>query len=94
MPIQDEGLPEPNSFLSNVVRPKAIEMANAEVVKVKNKAPRVGRSAGVLFNFDSSSEVMKSAKELQSMALQQPFVISPRNTGKCLLKKQTYAAMS
>ena len=36
---------------------------------------------------------MKSAKELQSMALQLPFVISPRNTGKCLLKKQAYAAI-
>ena len=43
MSIQDEGLPEPNSSLSNVVPPKAIEMANAKVVMVKNKAPRVGR---------------------------------------------------
>ena len=48
MPIQDEGLPEPSSSLSNVVPPKAIEMANAEVVKVKNKAPRGGRSVPYL----------------------------------------------
>ena len=48
MPIQDEGLPEPNSSWNNVVPPKAIEMANAEVVKVKNKAPRGGRSVPYL----------------------------------------------
>ena len=50
MPIQDEGLPEPNSSLNNVVPPKAIEMANAEIVhvKVKNKAPRGGRSVPYL----------------------------------------------
>ena len=29
--IQDEELPEPSSCLSNVVPPKAIEMANAKV---------------------------------------------------------------
>ena len=46
--IQDEGLPEPSSSLSNVVPPKAIEMANAEVVKVKNKAPRSSRSVPYL----------------------------------------------
>ena len=48
VPIQDEGLPEPSSSLSNVVPPKAIEMANAEVVKVKNKAPRGSRSVPYL----------------------------------------------
>ena len=48
VPIQDEGLPEPSSSLSNVVPPKAIEMANAEVVKVKNKARRGSRSVPYL----------------------------------------------
>ena len=38
--IQDEELPEPSSCLSNTVPLKAIEMANAKVVKVKNKPPR------------------------------------------------------
>ena len=37
--IQDEELQEPSSCLSNVVPPKAIEMANAKVVKMKNKPP-------------------------------------------------------
>ena len=37
--IQDEKLPEPSSCLSNVVPPNTIEMANAKVVKVKNKPP-------------------------------------------------------
>ena len=48
VPIQDEGLPEPSSSLINVVPPKAIEMTNAEVVKVKNKAPRGSRSVPYL----------------------------------------------
>ena len=33
--IQDEELPEPSTCLSNAMPPKAIEIANAEVVKVK-----------------------------------------------------------
>ena len=47
--IQDEELPEPSSCLSNIVPLKAIEMANAEVVKVKNKPPCGTRSAPYLF---------------------------------------------
>ena len=46
--MQDEELPEPSSCLSDVVPPKAIEMANAEVSKVKNKPPRGARSAPYL----------------------------------------------
>ena len=42
------GMPEPPLSLSNVVPPKATEMANAEVVMVKNKAPCVGRSVPYL----------------------------------------------
>ena len=37
--VQDQGLPEPTSSLSNFVPPKAIELANTEVEKVKNKGP-------------------------------------------------------
>ena len=37
--VQDQGLPEPTSSLSNFVPPKAIESANTEVEKVKNKGP-------------------------------------------------------
>ena len=37
--VQDQGLPEPTSSLSNFVSPKAIESANTEVEKVKNKGP-------------------------------------------------------
>jgi len=48
MQIQDERLPEPSSALSGVVPPKAIEMANAEVIKVKNKVPHGTRSAPYL----------------------------------------------
>ena len=48
MLIQDEGLPEPSSSLNDVVPPKAIEMVNAEVVKVKNKAPCGGKSVPYL----------------------------------------------
>ena len=43
--IQDQGLPEPTSSLSNFVSPKAIELANTEVEKVKNKGPQGARSA-------------------------------------------------
>ena len=45
--IQDEELPEPSSCLSNVP-PKAIEMTNAIVVKMKNKPPRGTRLAPYL----------------------------------------------
>ena len=45
---QDEELPEISSHLSNVVPLKAIEMANAKVVKVKNKTPHGTRSAPYL----------------------------------------------
>ena len=46
--VQDQGLPEPTSSLSNFVPPKAIELANTEVDKVKNKGPRGTRSAPYL----------------------------------------------
>ena len=46
--IQCKELPEPSSCLSNVVPPKAIEMANAKVVKVKNKPPCGTRSVPYL----------------------------------------------
>ena len=45
MIVQDQGLPEPTSNLSNFVSPKAIELANTEVEKVKNKGSRGARSA-------------------------------------------------
>ena len=38
--VQDQGLPEPTSSLSNFVPSKAIELANTEVEKVKKKGPR------------------------------------------------------
>ena len=37
--VQDQELPEPTSSLSNFVPPKAIESANTDVEKVKNKGP-------------------------------------------------------
>ena len=37
--VQDQGLPEPTSSLSNFVPPKAIKLPNTEVEKVKNKGP-------------------------------------------------------
>ena len=43
--VQDQGLPESTSSFSNFVPPKAIELANTEVEKVKNKGPRGARSA-------------------------------------------------
>ena len=46
--VQDQGLPKPTSSLSNFVTPKAIESANTEVEKVKNKGPRGARSAPYL----------------------------------------------
>ena len=46
--VQDQGLPEPTSHLNNFVPPKAIELANTEVKKVKNKEPRGTRSAPYL----------------------------------------------
>ena len=48
MIVQDQGLPEPTSRLSNFVPPKAIESANTEVEKVKNREPRGARSAPYL----------------------------------------------
>ena len=61
---QDEELPEPSSRLSNVVPPKAIEMANSEVVKVKNKIPRGTRSAPYLILTPAQQcEVGKRAAE-------------------------------
>ena len=35
--VQDQGLPEPTSSLSNFVPPKAIKLTNTEVEKVKKK---------------------------------------------------------
>ena len=48
--VQDQGLPEPTSRLSNLVfvPPKANESANTEVEKVQNKEPRGARSAPYL----------------------------------------------
>ena len=46
--VQDQGLPEPTSSLSNFVPPKAIESTNTEVEQVKNKGPRGTRSAPYL----------------------------------------------
>ena len=46
--VQDQGLPEPTSSLSNFVPPKTIELANTEVEKVKNKGPQGARSAPYL----------------------------------------------
>ena len=43
-----QGLPEPTSSLSNFVPPKATELANTEVEKVKNKGPQGTRSAPYL----------------------------------------------
>ena len=43
--VQDQGLPEPTSSLSKFVPPKAIELANNEVEKVKNKGPQGARSS-------------------------------------------------
>ena len=43
--VQDQGLPEPTSSLSSFVPPQAIELANTEVEKVKNKGPQGARSA-------------------------------------------------
>ena len=37
--VQDQRLPEPTSSLSNFVPPKAIELANTKVEKVKSKGP-------------------------------------------------------
>ena len=34
--VQDQGLPEPTSSLSNFLPPKAIESVNTEVEKVNN----------------------------------------------------------
>ena len=65
--VQDQGLPEPTSSLSNFVPHKAIESANTEVEKVKNKGPRGARSAPYLI-FDSRSGFQ--VNELQSMASQ------------------------
>ena len=46
--VQDKGLPEPTSSLSNFVPPEAIESANTKVEKVKNKGPQSARSAPYL----------------------------------------------
>ena len=46
--VQDKGLPELTSSLSNFVPPKAIVSANTEIEKVKNKGPRGARSAPYL----------------------------------------------
>ena len=65
--FQDQGLPEPTSSLSNFVPPKAIESANTEVEKVKNKGPRGARSAPYLIlTLAQRFQVNK----LQSMASQ------------------------
>ena len=46
--VQDQGLLEPTSHLSNFVPYKANESANTEVKKVQNKGPRGARSAPYL----------------------------------------------
>ena len=46
--VQDQGMPEPTSSLSNFVLPKGIELANTKVEKVENKGPRGARSAPYL----------------------------------------------
>ena len=46
--VQDQGLPEPTSSLSNFVPPKVIELANTEVEKVEKKGSRGTRSAQYL----------------------------------------------
>ena len=46
--IQEKVLPELTSSLSNVVPPKAIQLENTEVEKLKNKGPRGARSAPYL----------------------------------------------
>ena len=46
--VQHQGLPEPISSLSNFVTPKATELANTEVEKVKNKKPRGTISASYM----------------------------------------------
>ena len=48
--VQDQGLPEPSSSLSNFVLPKANELANTEVEKVDHEV-------STIFDFDSHSEV-------------------------------------
>ena len=64
VPIQDEGLPESSSSLSNVVPPNANEMANAKVVKVKNKTPHGSRSVPYLIlTLAQRFEVSKRAAE-------------------------------
>ena len=69
MIVQDQELPKPTSRLSNFVPPKAIESANTEVVKVKNKGPRGTRS--VPYHFDSHlGRGIRWVNELQSMASQ------------------------
>ena len=48
--VQDQGLPEPTSSLSNFVPPKVIELANTEVEKVENKGSQGARSAQYLIS--------------------------------------------
>ena len=70
--VQDQRLPEPTSSLSNFVPPKAIELANTEVEKVKNKGPQGTRSAPYL-NLTPTVLLLRGfrwVKELQSMASQ------------------------
>ena len=67
--IQIEDLPEPSSCLSNVVSLKAIEMANAEVVKVRNKPLHGTRLAPYLILTPTQRyEVDKRAEELGVIA--------------------------
>ena len=47
-PERDERLPEPNDSLSKSVPTNAIELANAEVLKLKDKAPRDNRTGPYL----------------------------------------------
>ena len=62
--VHDQGLPELFSSLSNFVPPKAIELANTEVEKVKDKGPRGTSSTPYLiFNPIQRFQVGKRAAE-------------------------------
>ena len=62
--IQDQGLPEPTSRLSNFVPSKANESVNTEVEKVKHKGPQGARSAPYLILTPTQKfQVVKRAAE-------------------------------
>ena len=76
MIVQDQGLPEPTSSLSNFVPPKTIELANTEVEKVKNNGPRDTRSVPYLI----LTPVQIWVKDLQSMASCYKFVVCRKHS--------------